>query len=135
MFNINNVKLIEFDAHASSMGSLYVYDTAHEFLFTIARVFVVDCHEDCTRGQHAHKACGQLLICLKGSCVIIVSDGKNKQEFFLATPNAGLFIPPTLWAEQAYQNNTLLMVLSDQPFDEQDYIRDYEEYIRFRSSL
>ncbi len=84
------------------------------------------------RGRHAHKECSQLLVVLNGRCVVTCDDGTNKKAHTLIEPDQGLLIPPTIWAEQEYDVGTTLMVLTDQPYNESDYIRDYDSFLAFR---
>lgn len=111
---------------------LVVYEGEKRVPFNIARIFVINAIKKSIRGSHAHKECTQLLVVLNGKCKIICDDGFEKKEIILDHACKGLLIPPTIWAEQEYQPGTTLMVLTDKPYDEQDYIRDYESFIRFR---
>lgn len=100
----------------------------------IKRVFTVLDHKDIRRGCHAHKECTQILICQSGICEVLCDDGKEKQMFVLDSPSVGLSIPPSIWSEQFYKaNSTLLLVLCDQLYDKEDYIRDYADFQNFRN--
>jgi len=82
------------------------------------------------RGEHAHKICHQFLICLAGSCNVVVDDGENRQEFILDKPNKGIYLPPMIWGIQyKYSSDAVLMVLASEHYDSDDYIRDYGEFI------
>ncbi|EKD71003.1 MAG: WxcM-like protein [uncultured bacterium] len=135
MYDISNIEIITFDSHHSCTGTLSIYDTANQVPFNIAKVFTINCSQPCTRGNHAHKISKQLLVCLKGRCAVIANDGLHTKDFILSQPNMGLLIPPTLWTKQEYLIESTLMVLADQSFGESDYIRNYEEFIRFRNKL
>ncbi|MFN7662603.1 MAG: sugar 3,4-ketoisomerase [Alphaproteobacteria bacterium] len=103
--------------------------------FSIKRVFTIKTQDHCKRGFHAHKECAQLLVCLTGRCTVICDDGESRQSIVLDTPKEGLLIPPSIWAEQDYEPNTILMVLTDHLYDESDYIRDYNEFLQYRRTL
>lgn len=134
MHNISDLQLITFPQFEAEDGLLVVYEGAKEVPFSIDRMFMVNSMKGSVRGFHAHKECSQLLIVLKGQCVVTCDDGLNKKEIMLTKASQGLFIPPTLWAEQNYQEDTLLVVLTDKPYDEADYIRQYDDFITFRNA-
>lgn len=117
-------------------GFLVAYDAATDFQIALRRVFVVTGHAGALRGKHAHKELTQILICLRGACRVICDDGEAKQEVLLDRPEVALEIPPGIWAEQHYVDpDSVLMVLCDLPFDESDYIRDYDRFIEFRRGM
>ena len=81
------------------------------------------------RGHHAHKECEQFLICIKGQVNVTCDDGTSRQVYTLDTPLKGLYIPPMIWAEQYYHStDTMLIGLASHPFNEEDYIRDYDKF-------
>ena len=132
MQDLSTLQTINFPLKKAAQASLSVYQSPNDVPFPIQRVFVVHAKEACVRGKHAHKACAQLLVCVQGSSDVCVDDGKDRQTYLLDTPEKGLLIPPTLWAEQTYQANSILMVFTDHPYDEDDYIRDYEIFLKWR---
>jgi UDP-2-acetamido-3-amino-2,3-dideoxy-glucuronate N-acetyltransferase len=82
------------------------------------------------RGEHAHRELQQFLICLKGSCVVVLDDGRERDEVVLATPEIGLYIPPMVWGIQyLYSPDALMLVLASDVYRASDYIRDYDEFI------
>lgn len=123
---------MQFPQRCSDEACLYIYEEKDVVPFSVKRTFVISAHEKCDRGFHAHKLCSQLLIPLKGSCTVVCDDGKNRKDFLLDSPQQGLLVPPTIWAEQKYSAGTILMVLTDQPYDEADYIRKYDDFLMFR---
>jgi UDP-2-acetamido-3-amino-2,3-dideoxy-glucuronate N-acetyltransferase len=85
------------------------------------------------RGEHAHRTLHQLLICLTGSVSIVADDGRNRQEFQLDSPELALYIPPMVWAVQyRYTPSAALLVLASDPYDSQEYIRDYDQFLKER---
>lgn len=117
-------------------GFLVAYDATTDFQINLRRVFVVTGHEGALRGKHAHKQLTQILICLHGVCRVICDDGLARTEVLLDRPEVVLEIPPGIWAEQHYAGpDSILMVLCDLPFDENDYIRDYDDFIAFRREM
>lgn len=129
---IDDVKTISFARHTSDEANLYVYEYEKHVPFLIKRVFNVDALQACERGAHAHKDCIQLLVCLRGCIDVIVDDGHEKSCVTLDSPDKGILIPSGLWAEQKYAKDSLLMVLTDQLYDETDYIRNYDDFIKYK---
>jgi len=100
--------------------------------FSIKRVFNVRQQKGDIRGKHAHLHCSQLLICTNGAVEVKCDDSRTTEIYVLDKPNFGLFIPPGIWADQKYiENNTILTVLCDRPFEEADYLRNYEDFKLF----
>ncbi len=86
------------------------------------------------RGEHAHKTLHQFLVCVKGSCAIVVDDGQNRKEITLDRPNLGLYLPPMTWGIQyKYSADAVLLVLASDVYDPDDYIRDYDEFLHILS--
>ena len=100
--------------------------------FTPRRMFAVyGVPDESVRGAHAHRTCGQLLVCMSGEARCIADDGRgSRQEFVLSTSKAGLYLPPMIWGMQyGYTRDACLVVLAELPYDPDDYIRDYEEFV------
>ena len=100
--------------------------------FVPRRYFVVsDVPTREVRGEHAHRRCQQLLSCLRGSVHVVVDDGVDRQEYVLDSPELALYVPPMVWAIQyKYSPDALLLVLASEVYDADDYIRDYDEFLR-----
>ena len=132
MNKVSDIKSIPFPLFDTAEASLFIYESEKKVPFMVQRIFTIKANKKCTRGFHAHKECSQLLIVLNGECKITCDDGVSKKVVLLNQPSEGLLIPPTIWAEQEYQPNTILMVLTDKPFDENDYLRNYNKFLEFR---
>ena len=125
------VKLIEFPFFKENNGDLVVVE-GEIIPFSIKRVFNVRAQKGNIRGRHAHRHCSQLLICTNGAVEVKCDDSRTTEIYVLDKPNFGLFIPPGIWADQKYiENNTILTVLCDRPFEEADYLRNYEDFMLF----
>jgi len=139
MFNEKNVsvsavRLIELSCHSEGGGHLVVMEGSTHIPFCIARVFVVSAPAGTIRGRHAHKACSQFLICQTGSVEVLCTDGVDSATYALDRPDLGLLIPSGIWAQQTYLlDNSVLTVLCDQPYEAQDYIRDYAQFKVYRA--
>ena len=134
MRSISDLQLISFPLFDTSEAFLVVYEGSKVVPFPINRMFVVKSVKHTTRGSHAHKECSQLLVVLNGECKITCDDGFERKNITLNKASEGLLIPPTIWAEQEYQPNTILVVLTDKPYDENDYIRNYDLFVEFRKN-
>jgi len=111
-------------------GTLSVAEFQKEFPFVPKRYFVVyNVPSERIRGRHAHKKCGQFLICINGSVSVVLDDGKSRSEYALDRPNAGLYIPPMVWGVQyKYSKDAVLLVFASHKYDKNDYIRNYDDW-------
>ena len=113
-------------------GSLSAGEFPRDIPFVPTRYFCVfNVPSQETRGEHAHHQCEQFLICIKGSCSVMVDDGQKRQEFLLNAPNIGVYIPPLVWGVQyKYSADAVLLVFASHAYDAEDYIRDYSDFLR-----
>jgi hypothetical protein len=82
------------------------------------------------RGEHARRACQQLLMSVSGSLSVLLDDGDSREEVTLDDPGIGLYMPAMIWGTQfGYSQDSILVVLASLPYDPDDYIRDYEEFL------
>jgi len=111
-------------------GSLSAREVNAGLPFVPNRYFVVmDVPTKEVRGEHAHRKCEQLLICLKGAISCVADDGNQRQEFLLDSPELALYLPPMVWGVQyKYTSDAILLVMASEPYDADDYIRDYEKF-------
>ncbi|HEX8184580.1 MAG TPA: WxcM-like domain-containing protein, partial [Blastocatellia bacterium] len=78
-----------------------------------------------------HREVEQFLVCVKGRVTVTVDDGRNRDEMLLDSPDLGIYIPPHIWATQRdYSPDAVLLVLSSAAYDPDEYIRDYDEFLR-----
>lgn len=111
-------------------GSLTVGEVPTEVPFSPARYFAVfDVPSVELRGEHAHKRCQQFLICLHGSCRVLLDDGDSRCEVTLDRPDMGVFMPAMIWGTQyRYSPDAVLLVFASRPYEAGDYLRTYEEF-------
>ena len=111
-------------------GALSFAEINGQLPFTPLRYFLVfNVPNKEVRGEHAHRALHQFLVCIKGSCSIALDDGSRREEILLDTPTLGLHIPPMIWSVQyKYSADAVLLVLASDIYSADDYIRDYEEF-------
>jgi len=129
--HVSGVQLIELPLIPDLRGSLSFAEVGDKLPFEPKRYFIVfDVKSKEVRGEHAHRRLHQFLICVKGSCSVVVDDGKSREEYQLAQPNLGLYLPPMIWGIQyKYTTDAILLVLASDLYDPADYIRDYDEFI------
>jgi dTDP-4-dehydrorhamnose 3,5-epimerase-like enzyme len=134
-YNISDVVSIDLKYVSEENGSL-VFLENEDINFSIERIFTIKTNKPEIRGNHAHKECFQLLYCPLGEVEILCDDANYKKNFCLDNMNKGLIIPPTIWATQKYSSNdTILNVICSHKFLENDYIRDYENFKKFRENI
>lgn len=128
-----DIRYITFDVHGDNRGQLVAINANKDITFDIKRVYYMyDTTKDVIRGKHAHKSLEQILICTSGSCKIMLDDGKEKKTVLLNNPRKGLYIGNAVWREMSdFSNDAVLMVLASNYYDEGDYIRDYNEFLKF----
>ena len=126
------IKIIDFEIKGDDRGKLIAIEELKNIPIEIKRVYYIfDNKNNIKRGFHAHKNLKQIAICVKGSCKFLLDNGKEKKEVVLNSPDRGLFINRMIWHEMYdFSKDCVLMVLADNYYDESDYIRDYDEFLR-----
>lgn len=132
--SIESVKLIKTKYFLDSRGKITIGEYKKDLPFVPMRYFIVyDTPTNSIRGEHAHVNCYQFLICVSGSLVTTVDDGTRKADYLLNTPSSGLLVPPGIWAsEHSYSDNAVLLVLASDLYDPNDYINDYNDFLRHK---
>lgn len=115
-------------------GNLSFVESNSQIPFDIERVyFVYDVPGGTDRGGHAHKGLHQLIIAMSGSFDVTLDDGKNKKKFHLARSYYGLYVSPMIWREiDNFSSGSVLMVLASNKYSEDDYYRNYDDFMRAR---
>ena len=131
---VEGVRVLAMPVVADIRGSLSFGQYDAHLPFPPRRYFVVyDVPSKEVRGEHAHRRLQQVLVCLKGSVMVMVDDGTNRDEILLEGPQTGLYVPPMVWAAQyRYSADAVLLALVSDVYDPADYIRDYEEFLETR---
>jgi len=113
-------------------GQLVAIEGEDDVPFGIKRVFYIyNTQKGVPRGNHSHYQTKQYLIAVNGSCKVTLDNGKTKQTFDLDEPNKGLFQDVLIWgAMHDFSNDCVLMVLASEYYNELDYIRDYNEFLK-----
>ncbi len=115
-------------------GNITSINNHKDLPFEIKRVYYLyDVPNLADRGAHGHKNLRQLVVAVSGSFTITLFDGKESRSFVLNQPNKGLLIVPGIWRElNSFSGGAICLVLASEEYDEDDYIRDYEEFLKFR---
>ena len=121
-----------FQQHGDDRGQLVALEEKKDIPFEIKRVYYMyDTGEGVRRGFHAHKSLEQILICIHGSCKILLDNGGEEKVVSLEKPYEGLYICNDIWREMYdFSPDAVLLVLASDFYDESDYIRNYDEFLK-----
>ena len=127
-----DIKMYTFEPHGDERGQLVAIEAFKDIPFEIKRVYYMyDTTAGVARGHHAHKQLEQILICVHGSCRILLDNGKEKETVVLDQPNTGLYISSDMWREMYdFSSDSVLLVLANTHYDGKEYIRNYEDYLK-----
>ncbi|MCT8332219.1 FdtA/QdtA family cupin domain-containing protein [Leptospira sp. 85282-16] len=117
-------------------GNLIIANSLKEIPFEIKRVYYINQLENSVsvRGKHAHKECEQVIFCINGSFLLGLDDGKTQQKILMNQDNVGVLLGKMLWhTMEDFSPGCVLLVLASDYYDESDYIRDYNEFIKVYS--
>jgi len=133
--SVYNCSVIELQKMQNRAGNITPLENFKHIPFEVKRVFYIyDIPGGEDRGAHAHKDCHQFLIAACGSFEVELDDGINKRTVILNRPYYGLHIPPGIWAaEKGFSSGAICLVLASHKYDENDYIRKYENFLKFRN--
>lgn len=122
-----------FQQHGDHRGQLVALEEGKEIPFKVKRVYYMyDTVPGVRRGYHAHKCLEQILVCVHGSCKILLDNGSETEVVSLDTPFEGLYISNDMWREMYdFSSDAVLMVLASELYDEADYIRNYDDFLKF----
>lgn len=127
-----------FQPHGDERGQLIALEQIKDIPFQIKRIYYMyDTGSNVVRGKHAHKALEQVLICVAGSCKVRLDNGFEQKVVLLENPCEGLYISNNMWREMFdFSPDCVLVVLASELYDESDYIRNYDEFLRtFQSGV
>lgn len=121
---------IEMPIKGDERGSLIALEAFNQVPFEIKRVYYIfGTKESVSRGFHAHKALRQVAVCVSGRCRMILDDGISREEVWLDRPDKGLLIDKMIWREMHdFSDACVLLVLANEHYTEDDYIRNYSDF-------
>ena len=120
--------------HSDRKGNISVVENGKTVPFDVKRTYYLyDIPGGEERGAHAHKELQQLIIAASGSFDVTLNDGNVKRTFMLNRPYQGLYVVPGMWRElNNFSSGAVCLVLASEVYDEGDYIRDYEEFLKYK---
>lgn len=127
------IRKIQFPTYTNETGTLSFFESERHIPFDIRRVYYIyDVQGNSRRGFHAHRDLEQVLLCIHGSCKILLDNGTEKEVVVLDKPNEGLQIQNPIWREMYdFSPGAVLLVMASEYYDEADYIRDYNEFLAY----
>jgi dTDP-4-dehydrorhamnose 3,5-epimerase-like enzyme len=132
---IEQCRIIQLPKIRDDRGNLTFVENGRHIPFEVKRIFYLyDIPGGESRGAHAHFNCHQFLVAASGSFEVTFTDGRDQSSFFLNQPYYGLHIPPMIWASEVnFSSGAICLVLGSELFNEADYIRDYDDFLKFRN--
>jgi len=126
------VNWVEFPPLGDDRGSLVALESNITVPFDIQRAYYIfGTKQGVSRGFHAHKALRQVAVCVTGKCRMVLDNGVEKADFWLESPTKGVLIEHMVWREMHdFSPDCVLLVLASERYDEADYIRNYEDFLR-----
>ncbi|MCU4166643.1 FdtA/QdtA family cupin domain-containing protein [Carboxylicivirga caseinilyticus] len=127
--------VIEVPKVSNRAGNISIVEGYQNLPFDFKRIFYIyDIPAGESRGAHAHKECHQFIIAASGSFEVSIDDGVNKKTVTLNRPFYGLHIPPGIWAHELnFSSGAICLVVASHKYDEKDYIRNYSEFLEWKS--
>lgn len=130
---VDDCRIIDIRKYTDNRGYLSVIENSLDIPFDIKRIYYLYMVPEAARGAHAHKQLQQLLIATSGSVDVTMDDGRNKKTFHLDKPWKGLLVVPGLWRDlDNFSGGAVLLCLASEKYDAADYIRDYDEFLKFK---
>ena len=134
-YNVFDCTIVELDKHHSDRkGNLSLVENGVTLPFDVTRVYYIyDVPGGDRRGAHAHKELSQLIVAASGSFKVTLDDGQVKRTFFLNRPYQGLYVKPGMWRDlEDFSSGAVCMVLASDIYMAEDYIRNYDDFLKFR---
>ena len=132
--SIYDCTLLEIDKHHNEKGNISVVENAKTIPFKVKRVYYLyDVPGGESRGGHAHIQLQQFIVAASGSFDVTIDDGELKRTFTINRPYRGLLVVPGIWRELVnFSSGSVCLVLASIPYSEDDYIRDYNEFKKYK---
>lgn len=133
--SVYDCTIIELDKHHSvRKGNISVVENNRDIPFEVRRTYYLyDVPGGESRGAHAHKELSQLIVAASGSFTVTLDDGNVKRTFLLNRPYQGLYVVPGIWRTlDDFSSGSVCLVLASHGYDENDYIRDYDKFIKYK---
>lgn len=130
-------ELIKFKKISDSRGELVAIEGGKSIPFDIQRIYyITQLNPSLPRGYHSHTDLKQVMICLRGSCKVILDNGKTRNEVLLNDCSSGLFLGENIWREMhSFTSDCIILVLANRFYDPSDYIRNYDDFLKHMKSM
>jgi dTDP-4-dehydrorhamnose 3,5-epimerase-like enzyme len=127
---ISQVETIQLPKILDERGNLSFFENNNQIPFQIARAYwIYDVPGGEVRGGHAYKTLREFIVALSGSFDVVLNDGKEEKRISLNRSYKGLYVPNMIWRQlENFSTNALVLIVADQPYNENDYIRDFDEF-------
>lgn len=130
---VADCQLVDIRKYCDTRGYLSVIEEGIDVPFEIRRIYYLYMVPEASRGAHAHKQLQQLMIATSGSVHVTLDDGHNKKTIVLDKPWKGLLVVPGMWRTlDDFSGGAVCMVLASERYDAEDYIRDYQEFLKYK---
>jgi hypothetical protein len=128
--SFGDCRIIDLPVIRDNRGNLTFVEGERHVPFPVRRIFYLyDVPSGSERAGHALRRCNQFLIAISGSFDVVLDDGRDRMRFHLNRPHNGLFVSPLVWRElDNFSSNSVCLVLASEPYDPEDYVRDYTEF-------
>lgn len=135
--SINEVKLIQMPKILDERGNLSFFEENRQIPFEIRRAYwIYDVPGGEIRGGHAYKTLQEVIVALSGSFDIVLDDGEKKSTFSLNRSYSGLYVPSGIWRHlENFSTNSLALIVASEKYDENDYVRNYEDFILSKKNV
>jgi dTDP-4-dehydrorhamnose 3,5-epimerase-like enzyme len=135
MNTIDDSRTMQLPKIADDRGNLTFVESERHVPFLLQRAYwIYDVPGGEYRGGHANRTLREFVIALSGSFDVALDDGENSKVVALNRSYLGLYVPPGIWRQfRNFSTNAVALILASGPYDENDYIRDHDDYVRFRS--
>lgn len=129
---LDRVRELEFPKVSDPRGNLSFIEEGRHVPFPVRRIFYIyDIPSGSTRGGHAHREQHQLVLGISGSFELRLTDGTDERVFMMNRPHKGVYVPPGVWLTTTdFTTGSVCLVLCSDEYEESDYIRDLDEYLR-----
>jgi dTDP-4-dehydrorhamnose 3,5-epimerase-like enzyme len=134
MFRVEDCIIVDLSKIHNQAGNLTVIENDISIPFKVKRIYYLyDVPMGSERGGHGHYKLEQYIVALSGSFTFVLNDGENTKEVFLNDPSKALHIQPGIWREiKGFSSGSICLVLASDVYSEEDYLRDYDEFLKYR---
>jgi dTDP-4-dehydrorhamnose 3,5-epimerase-like enzyme len=132
---LNEVKIIQLPKILDERGNLSFFENEKQVPFRMARAYwIYDVPGGETRGGHAYKNMQEMIVAMSGSFDVVLNDGKEKKTFSLNRSYNGLYVPRMIWRHmENFSTNSLALIVADQLYQEDEYIRNFEIFLNYQN--